>query len=661
MKRILSLLCVLAGIYTTSFAQEMQAGRQGMWPNAINYKNAAPVYSANGIKMINPSGVSVTLFNGNRVQSETDRIGQTHHRYQQIHQGIKVENAVLLVHVQNNKIQSQNGRWVKDFPSALPTTPLVNATQAVEKAMQYSGARTFKWQMPEEEAFLKREQQNPNATFYPRAELVYYCGEQDINPAALKLAYKLDVYAHDPVGRSYIFVDAVTGALLGKRELIHEADANGTAVTGYSGTQTITADNTGAGFRLRETGRGNGINTYNLQKTTNYAAAVDFTDADNVWDNANANLDQYATDAHWGTEKTYDYFLLKHGRNSIDNAGMALNSYVHYGNSYFNAFWDGSRMTYGDGDAAHGNKPLTSLDVCGHEITHGITERTSALIYSYESGAMNEAFSDIFGTAIEAFARPGNTDWLIGGDFFTIRSMSNPNAFNHPDTYQGTYWYSGSGDNGGVHYNSGVLNFWFYLLVNGGSGTNDHGTPYNVTGIGMDKAAAIAYRLNTIYLTPTSEYYDARTFGIQAAQDLFPGGDEVTQTMNAFAAVGLYAPSCGTVTGLSASNVADHTATISWNSMPGATTYSVQYKPNGASSWFSAGTVTDTFINFSYLNHSTLYDWRVRPSCNGNYSYAQFTTLAPICAVPGTLSSIVVDTTATLSWNPTNYGTSFTI
>jgi bacillolysin len=606
-------------------AQETTKGNPGMWPVSIDFKNTAPTFSRGSVKMINPSGVLVNLYNGAVVRSDADQLGYTHHRYQQKFNGIPVEHATLAVHVKNDRVMRQNGKWVMDFPANLATVPALSFEAALEKAKQYSGARLFKWEVPAEEAFLKREQNNPNASFYPKTELVYYSGEQDVVPAALKLAYKMDIYAQDPVGRNIIFVDAVTGSLLGKREMIHETNATGTAVTGFSGTQTITSDFTGTNYRLRETGRGNGINTYNMQKTTNYLAAVDFTDADNNWNNVNANLDQYATDAHWGTEKTYDYFLVKHNRNSIDNAGMALNSYVHYSTNYFNAFWDGNRMTYGDGDAAHGNKPLTSLDVCGHEITHGVTERTSQLIYSYESGAMNEGFSDIFGTAIEAFARPANFDWLIGGDFYIIRNMSNPNAFSHPDTYQGTFWYAGSGDNGGVHYNSGVLNFWFYLLTQGGSGTNDHGTTYNVSGIGMDKAAAIAYRLNTVYLTSTSDYYEARIFGIQAAEDLFgAGSNEAIQTANAWTAVGLYAPTCATVAGLTTVNVLDHSATLLWNTVPGATSYQVQFKLHTATTWSSAGSTADTTVNLGNVTPNSLYDWRVRTNCNGTYSLPRY-------------------------------------
>jgi len=232
---------------------------------------------------------------------------------------------------------------------------------------------------------------------------------------------------------------------------------------------------------------------------TNYGAAVDFTDADNNWNNVNANKDQYATDGHWGTEKTYDYYFTKFNRNSVDNAGFALNSYVHtnlvafgYGNN-INAFWDGSRMTYGDGGTSGSTTytPLTALDVCGHEITHGVTERTSNLVYSKESGAMNEGFSDIFGTAIEFYAKGTGGNWMIGENIgAAFRNMANPNQFSQPDTYGGTFWVNttsctptNNNDQCGVHTNSGVLNFWFYLLSQGGSGTNDIGSAYTVTGI----------------------------------------------------------------------------------------------------------------------------------------------------------------------------------
>lgn len=164
------------------------------------------------------------------------------------------------------------------------------------------------------------------------------------------------------------------------------------------------------------------------------------------------------------------------------------------------------------------------------------------MVIQNESGALNESFSDIFGTVIEYYAKPQTANWIIGEEItpFGIRNMSDPNSLNAPDTYNGQFWYSGDLDKGGVHTNSGVGNYWFYLLAIGGSGTNDFGDSYSVSGISIDSAALIAYRTLTVYLTPNSDYYDAREYSIQAAEDLFgPCSPQVEATMDAWNAVGL--------------------------------------------------------------------------------------------------------------------------
>ncbi|MCW3107661.1 MAG: type sorting protein [Segetibacter sp.] len=543
MRRILFTLIAFTST-VTAFAQlasKTEKGKEGMYPSYIEFaKGAEPAYSKGGVYITLQSEVKL-IKSAILVHSEKQINGLEHPRYQQVYNNIPVEGAIYIMHLVNGKVISENGKWVQDFPTDLTTSPAIGKDAALNAAMLDFGAKSYKWQIQEEEQFIKRESNNASATFYPKAQLVYYSGEEDVIPSNLRLAYKLDLYAANPVARRIYFIDAKTGSVLGKRDLIHNTDAGGTAVTAYSGPQPMTADAYNGSYRLRETGRGNGIQTFNLNKGTSYSAATDFTDADNYWNNVNANLDQYATDAHWGAEMTYDFYKTRFGRNSIDNAGFAIKSYVHYSTNYFNAFWDGSRMTYGDGSSTDNYKPLTALDVCGHEITHGLTAFTANLNYSNESGALNEAFSDIFGTSIEFYGRPSNANWLVGSDFYTIRDMSNPNAKQDPDTYKGTYWYTGFSDNGGVHTNSGVLNYWFYLLSVGGSGTNDNGTQFNVTGVGINNAAAIAYRTLTTYLIPSSQYADARTYSIKAAQDLFgiSNPDFVTQTTNAWIAVGV--------------------------------------------------------------------------------------------------------------------------
>ena len=397
---------VLSGALLLSVSAQAQTfksitpGRPGMFPSDIEYEagSAAPTQRST-MQLPGAKGTMVTISNLAVVQSETDALGFEHTRYQQTYLGIPVEHAYQVVHSKAGALVRQNGKLVENFSKQLSATPAITEVAALQFALGSIHAQMYKWQVPGEDAFLKAEQNNPAATFYPKGSLVFYSGEEDVLPDAMHLTYKFDIYAQQPLSRQIVFVDAKSGEILGKRDLIHETNATGSAVTGFSGTQTITTDSYTGGYRLQETSRGNGIQTYNLNKGTNYSTATDFTDADNTWNNVNANKDQYATDAHWGAEKTYDYYKVKYNRNSINNAGFAIKSYVHYSTNYFNAFWDGSRMTYGDGNSSDGNKPLTALDVCGHEISHGLTSFTSNLNYSYESGALNEGLSDIFGTA----------------------------------------------------------------------------------------------------------------------------------------------------------------------------------------------------------------------------------------------------------------------
>ncbi len=531
------------------------------------------------------------------LEEQKDKLGFTHYRCKQLINNHPVQLGMFIVHTKNGLITSINGEIVTNYVSEHRN---LSENTALQNALNYMGAQKYKWEVPAEEEWLKIEQNNPNATYYPVAETVYMHPDADFSQTP-QLTYKFNIYAHKPLARKEVYVSAQTGEIIFVQDLIHHADAVGTAVTGYSGTQTITADNTGTTYRLRETGRGNGIQTYNCQTGTSYASAVDFTDSDNFWNNVNGNYDQYATDAHWGAEMTYDYYLTQHNRNSIDGNGFALLSYVHYDSNYGNAFWDGQRMTYGDGSS--GSTPFTALDIAGHEVTHGLTSNTAQLVYQNESGALNESFSDIFGVSVEWFGRPNNANWTMGEDLgFIIRDMSNPNAQGDPDTYQGTNWYTGTADNGGVHTNSGVQNYWYYLMVNGGSGTNDLGNTYNVSGIGFASASAIAFRNLTVYLTSSSNYADARFYAIQSAVDLFGGcSPEVATTTDAWYAVGVGQPySPNTVANFSAdqTQICSAPATVSFTNL----------SVNGNNFWWDFGDGnTSTNINpqHTYNNYGT--------------------------------------------------------
>ncbi|MBS1652048.1 MAG: M4 family metallopeptidase [Bacteroidetes bacterium] len=474
------------------------------------------------------------------LKDEGDFLGNENLRYAVVYNGIKLSDNIIIAHCKNGKLTSINGNLFT--PNAPVNSFILTPSAALSYALKKVNAEQYIWQDKQKENFMKIALKDPSFTYYPKAEKSIYTKDNKNY-----YSYVFNVYATKPLYRANVYVDAATGNILGEAQLIHHTDFPTSGTTKYSGVQTFTMDYTGSLYRFQEAGRGNGIGTFNLNYGTAYGSATDFTNTASTWNITGA--DQAAADAHWGAEKTYDYYFTKYGRNSIDNAGFQLLSYVHYSSAYNNAFWDGSEMNYGDGDGTTFTI-LTALDICGHEITHGLTSFTGALNYQNESGALNEGWSDIFGTCIENFGKPLAWNWKIGENATPsgngIRNMSNPNLFGQPDTYNGTYYYTGTSDNGGVHTNSGVANFWFYLLTSGGTGTNDIGNSYNVSGIGITDAAKIAFRAMTVYFIPTTNFANARALTIQAAKDLFGScSNQVVQCTNAWYAVGVgavYAP-----------------------------------------------------------------------------------------------------------------------
>ncbi|MBK9451359.1 MAG: M4 family metallopeptidase [Bacteroidetes bacterium] len=474
---------------------------------------------------------------------ETDALGMTHHSFQQLHQGIPVFGAIVKVHCQGENVVSISGCFAAEAKSG---KTVLSSEDALTTAIHKTGAQKLIWEMPGQEQFYQRIYGRADASWRPKGELWYVKTGSD-QASKYRLAWKLDIYAVEPLFRADIYVDAETGEILFRNERLHTADANGIGHSRYSGIQPIVTDSVDpTTFRLRESGRALGVETFNMNNGTDYNMATDFVDSNNVWDVFAQAFDNSAIDAHWGAEMTYDYFMQFHGRDSYDDAASKLISFVHFDNSYSNAFWNGTFMTYGDGGG--NNNPFQGLDVCGHEFAHGVTQFTAGLVYQYESGALNESFSDIFGNTIEFWARPTNASWRIGDDIGAFRSMANPSQYMNPDTYLGSFWATGGWDNGGVHTNSGVQNFWYYLLSEGGSGTNDNGDNYSVAGIGIDSAAAIAYRNLSVYLSPNDGYADARFYSIQSAIDLFGEcSPAMISTMNAWHAVGVGSAYTGTL------------------------------------------------------------------------------------------------------------------
>lgn len=598
--------------------------------------------------------------NFSKVKTETDDLGFLHEKFQLFHKGLKVEFSTYSLHSKKSKLESMNGEFYQ--LEDINTNPGLTYEQALTKAISQIGAKEYLWEKPLEAAAIDYTK--------PAGELVLLPMMDDDKSSKknndIRLVYKFDIYATNPVSRGDVYVDALTGEIVfynatikhlgeyshGNHNLAEKSDGRiekslfvaANAATRYSSAQTIQTALSGSSYILSDNTRGNGINTFNMKKGTSYTAAVNFTDVDNNWTAAefdNTNKDNGALDAHWGAEKTYDYFSAKHARNSYDNAGAIIKSYVHFDNAYDNAYWNGSVMTYGDGSGTYFDI-LTSLDVAAHEIGHAVCEKTANLAYQRESGAMNEGFSDIWGACVEYFAAPAKSTWLIGEDIerragkTALRSMSNPKLEGQPDTYGGTNWKvincgtpTQTNDYCGVHTNSGVLNHWFYILSVGKTGTNDIGSSYNVTGITIDKAAKIAYRLESVYLSANSTFANARTFGIQSAIELYGAGSaEVIATTNAFYAVGVgaaYSGSTDTVAptapaNLTAAATTSSSTNLSWTAATdnvAVTGYSIY---NGAT---LVTTVTGLTYSVTGLSASTAYTFTVKAKdAAGNLSVA---------------------------------------
>ncbi len=531
MKRFFTFLFLLVFMSAT-FAQQVEKqviDRNG-FPAFVKYDTKVKSFSKSETKDV-LSGIFNMTKNDEfkSLRSEKDQIGYTHERFQQYYKGIKVEKGVYIVHSREGAIESLSGEY--KLINEINTSPSISASEAIEKAKTFVNAEKYMWE--QEKAYT------------PEAELVIVENDYGKHPKdvyQMALAYKIDIYAAKPVRRDYIYVDAHTGEVVHVNAIIKTAQATGSADTRYSGTKTISTDSYNGSYRLRDYSRGNGIITYNCQTSTSYTSAVDFTDNDNNWTAAeydNSAKDNGALDAHWAGMVTYDYFQDVHGRNSFDGNGALIKTYVHYDDNYENAYWNGSVFTFGDGASTF--DILTSLDVFGHEFGHAVCSYTSDLTYSKEPGALNEAFSDIWGCAIEYHYAPEKDTWLMGEDIgYVLRSLSDPKSKGLPDTYLGDNWVTSSADYYGVHTNNGPFCYWFYLISEGGSGTNDNNDSYNVTAIGIDKAEQIAYRIESVYMTSSSDYADARTFAIQAAQDLYgAGSQEEISVTDAMYAIGV--------------------------------------------------------------------------------------------------------------------------
>jgi Zn-dependent metalloprotease len=455
----------------------------------------------------------------------TDKDGTTHVRFDRTFKGLPVVGGDLVVHT------DRAGSW-KGVNAASTSVRVASTTPTVTpSAAAATAARTVDFRV---------------STSKPALAVYAMSG-----PARLVWKVQVDgVGAHGEPAGTVVFVDARSGALVD--HWATEINDVGTGNSLYLGTVPLQTTLSGGSYQLVDTTRGGARTEDGNNGSTSSTTGALFTDPDNTWGTGSStNRQSAAVDADFGVGATWDFYKNTFGRNGIKNDGKGARSIVHVGTGWVNASWSDTCfcMRYGDGDGVS-YAPLVSLDVAGHEMTHGVTSATAGLAYRRESGGLNESTSDVMGTMVEFTANttgdPG--DYLIGERFAIgkgtpLRYMDQPSK----DGASANCWSKSVGTLD-VHYSSGVGNHLFYLLSEGSGAKTINGVAYNsptcngstVSGIGHDAAARIWYRALTTYWTSSTSYAGARAGMLSAATDLYGAGSaQYAATAAAWSAVGV--------------------------------------------------------------------------------------------------------------------------
>ncbi|OZC02665.1 M4 family metallopeptidase [Rubricoccus marinus] len=614
------------------------AGRLG----TVTAKTNAPAsfFAANeGLFRVEPDDIVTTSV-------ETDDLGLTHVRVQQTVDGVPVFGGDAALHLSRGGEVYAYGGTLHPDADLVATRPALGASGALASARAVLGPVTERKSASGADEF-----GHEPMDWTPKADLVVYPHD-----GTYLLAYRVQLFVDAPTPANWnVFVDAQTGQVIDRYNTIHTFDAPaapmvfasvapevGSGTSTFGGSRTIPTYSSGGTYYLYDTTRGPSyIRTMTGNNGTSLPGSY-ITDTDNNFTDTAARA---GVDAHYGAVTVYDYYQNTHGRNSYNGAGANITSTVHHRVNYNNAFWNGQQMVYGDGDGSQ-FQALVDLDIVAHELTHAVTGATAGLIYQNESGALNEAVSDIMAVMVD------RDDWRLGELSYTpgvsgdaLRNLANPPEGNQPDNYADRY--TGSQDNGGVHINSGIPNKAAYLMAAGGTFRG-----VTVASIGRAKTEKIWYRALTQYFTSSTNLAGARQGTLSATADLYgSGGAEYAAVQNAWAAVGIGSGASGgggtppsggtpewryeTITVESAHNYANNTNTTNVYSKPGASrvaayferfelenNYDFVYMKNGSNQTTATYTGTKSAfwaivddselkINFVSDYSVTGYGWRV--------------------------------------------------
>ena len=467
---------------------------------------------------------------------QTDDLQSTHIKMQQKYKGLDVYGGEIILHATGNILDMMNGRYYPT-PELSDITPAVPAATAITTALNDLRLHTHVSELSATQKEMLHYRQ-------PVSKLEIYHKERNINSE--KLVWHLTVRPNF-IERWEYFIDAKTGAVIDQyNNTCADGPATANAVDLKGVSQTIHTYQVNANYYMLDGSRAmfnasqgslpdnpvGAIWTIDAQNSpSNNISVTQITSSNNSWNNPTA------VSAHNNAALAYLYFLNTHSRNAISGDGETILSVINVadegGGGMDNAFWNGQFMCYGNGNQAFSSPLAKALDVAGHEMTHGVTEKSAGLVYQNQSGAINESMSDVFGVCIERVNFKLGEDVVNPGVFPSgaLRDLSNPHNGGSSSADNGwqpahmNEFVNTQGDNGGVHINSGIPNKAFYLFQQ------------DVT---LSKAELVYYRALTSYLTSSSQFIDLRLAVVQAASDLYGSSSaEVTAAKNAFDDVGI--------------------------------------------------------------------------------------------------------------------------
>lgn len=441
-----------------------------------------------------------------KVYFSEDKLGMKHLRYQQMYKGIEVWGREIYVHLKSdNTINCFNGRYLPTPSNLTNITPSISEGQAIQVARDHLNISQDQWQILE-------------------VKLALYHTEDEV----FHLAWLVDI-TDGLLNHWFYFIEAHRGEFLHRvTRVYYDGPVTGSGVDLHNQTRTLNLYQIGSEYCMIDASKP--MFDSSASTMPNDPVGVVWTlDAQNSDDqlyhvtstNPNSWPDKATVSGAYHGGIIYDYYNNVHSRNSIDGNGMTMPFIAHFKTNYNNAFWNGKAMIFGDGDGVRFSSIIGALDVAAHEVTHGVTQHTANLIYQNQAGALNESFSDVFGTMIEFYEDTAGGNWLIGEDIFTpatpgdaLRDMQDPASSYVPvgdrqPTKMSEYQdlpNTKEGDWGGVHINSGIPNRACFQVADS---------------IGRSKTEQIYYRALTNYLTQSSQFIDARIALCNSAADLY--------------------------------------------------------------------------------------------------------------------------------------------